>query len=151
MPPLSLGPDSVLDVMAEDAIPSDDSASSASVSTSSSRNGMRYSRLNKGRLPPPIHRYDNSITFANMPTYPNSPPPQFGVFPTSCIGSPVLSYGNLPMGINQSFGMSPTQDSFDMLAREFGVEADLVAALAQRLTVSSPGPVSNMLYPAMRM
>ena len=55
---------------------------------------------------------------------------------------------NMGMGMNMGGGMQQyggmPATSYNMLAHEFGVEPDVVAALAQRLAFAGNGPAQGM-------
>ncbi|KAL5498671.1 hypothetical protein ACEPAH_2026 [Sanghuangporus vaninii] len=121
-------------VHGDDGLMHDDGASSSSVSSASIHSGHRQRVLGYGR-PPTLRQndmfaYSGTIPFGNVsrPDYTGLTSPQFSnTSPT--LGFP---FANVNRGMPLSL-RNATHTSFDALAREFNIEPNLVATLAQRL------------------
>lgn len=59
----------------------------------------------------------------------------------------ILKQSQVPMMRQQFVSFQQRHNAFDILAHEFNVEPDLVAALAQRLAMAGPGPAAAGLFP----
>ena len=59
----------------------------------------------------------------------------------------IVKQPQLPIMRQQFVPFQQRQNAYDILAHEFGVEPDLVAALAQRLAMTGPGPATTGLFP----
>lgn len=120
----------------EDSLSPEDSASS--VSTTSVRAGRDQRGLGYGR-PGPMRNPDKTYPFQTSMSYASSPPNLYANLASPQLNSPPgLGFSQLNMGLpGMPFVLNNgPQSPYDALAMEFGVEPDLVAALAQRLAFS---------------
>ena len=93
---------------------------------------------------------DLGFSYMHAPTSPFTNQMSLSPMMAPHINSPVMGYGNMNVTPNMHYAMaSQPQTSYDVLAREFGVQPDLVAALAQRLAMSgpvTPNGIAGLLY-----
>lgn len=130
----------------------DDCASIGSASTASARGGNKLRSLGYG-MPSTMFRKGNPLAYAGSVPFNNSLQSSFaGLASPPMLNSPLaLGYQNANMNIGVPFSMSgSTHAPYDVLAREFNVEPDLVAALAQRLAYAgqtmSPQAAAGFTY-----
>lgn len=107
-------------------------------------------RLGLGK-PMSLRTNDHVFPYSHASASPFSPQVNLAPMASPHMTSSVLGYGGINVTPNMHYTMaSPPQNSFDILAREFGVQPDLVAALAQRLSMSGPVTahgIAGLLYP----
>ena len=131
----------------DDVLTPDDSASVVSRysrTQSSSQSNMkppRYMQRGNNFLPP-VNAYGPLVS----PTMPHAVlhSPMGFAMPSPQLNSPFLPYTNM---VNT--GMQFSQNPYDSLAQEFGMEPDLVAAIAHRIVAS--GVPANAMYAGHRM
>ncbi|THH08174.1 hypothetical protein EW145_g2885 [Phellinidium pouzarii] len=157
----SLSTSSVLSPQSEESITPEDSASS--VSRSSGHDSRDQRNLGYGRPTMMGRRNNNTFAFANASPFVNSQQALYAALASSHINSsPGFGFGNVNMGLGMPFAMNGmsqnpmTQSPYNVLAREFGVKPDLVAALAQRLAYTSQNampsqPIGSYAYANGRM
>ncbi|KAI5120895.1 hypothetical protein M0805_002995 [Coniferiporia weirii] len=122
----------------DDSLTPEDSVSLASAT--SGRGGRDHRGLGYGR-PSMMRRNENTFPFTNAAPFANSPQALYTALASPHINAPPgFNYGN--MGLSMAYSMnSPPQGSYDVLAREFGIGPDVVAALVQRLAYTGPGVI----------
>lgn len=139
--------------------PSDDSLSpedsASSVSANSVRAGREQRALGFGR-PGQMRNLEKAYSYQTAIPYANSPVNIYANLASPQLGSPHgLGFNQLNMGLQgMSYAMSNgSQTPYDQLAMEFGLEPDLIAALAQRLGQSaiSPQTMGSFPYASARM
>ncbi|KAL5476813.1 hypothetical protein ACEPAI_2999 [Sanghuangporus weigelae] len=121
-------------VHGDDSYMHDDGASSASVSSASIHSGHRQRVLGYGS--PPTLRHNDMLAYSGTMSFGNVSRPDYtGLTSSQLVNtSPTLGFplGNVNRGIPLSLRTAP-HAPYDALAREFNIEPDVVAALAQRL------------------
>ncbi|KAH8116125.1 hypothetical protein DFH11DRAFT_1742507 [Phellopilus nigrolimitatus] len=141
---LSLSISTTLSCQSDEAITPDDSVSS--LSGACGPGGRSQRNLGYGK-PSTMRRNDNAFVSGNAPIYTTSPQMNFAGLALPQINAPPgLNFGNFNMGFGMPYAMnSPPQSPYDVLAREFNVEPDLVAALAQRLVYTGQGALPQAM------
>lgn len=124
-----------------------------SVSVQTNPNHGSQLRLGLGK-PMSLRANNHAFSYSHASVSPFSPKLNLAPMVSPHITSPALGYGGINVTPNMHYTIaSPPQNSFDILAREFGIQPDLVAALAQRLSMSGPVTahgIAGLLYPNSR-
>ncbi|KAL5514336.1 hypothetical protein ACEPAG_2424 [Sanghuangporus baumii] len=137
-------------VHGDDAFMHDDGSSSASVSSASIHSGHRQRILGYGS--PPTLRQNDMLAYGCTIPFGNVSRPDHTELTSQLVNlSPTLGFplANVNRGMPLSLRTAP-HAPYDMLAREFNIEPDVVAALAQRLAFAgqaiSPQTMGAFLY-----